>query len=50
MRRRRGASARSRAQRESIVTADIGCHTHLNGAGRPPVRHWIERVDSRPVN
>lgn len=28
-----------------IVTANIGCQTHLNGAGRTPVRHWIEIVD-----
>ncbi|MDW5377843.1 glycolate oxidase subunit GlcF [Halomonas sp. HP20-15] len=30
---------------ELIVTANIGCQTHLNGAGRTPVRHWIEIVD-----
>lgn len=28
-----------------IVTANIGCQTHLNGAGRTPARHWIELVD-----
>ncbi|WP_455923704.1 glycolate oxidase subunit GlcF [Pseudomonas putida] len=28
-----------------IVTANIGCQTHLDGAGRTPVRHWIEVVD-----
>ncbi|MFU2489345.1 glycolate oxidase subunit GlcF [Thauera sp. WH-1] len=28
-----------------IVTANIGCQTHLDGAGRTPVRHWIEIVD-----
>nr|WP_154745339.1 glycolate oxidase subunit GlcF [Pseudomonas karstica] len=28
-----------------IVTANIGCQTHLNGAGRTPVRHWIELVE-----
>ncbi|MBK5540372.1 glycolate oxidase subunit GlcF [Pseudomonas sp. TH05] len=28
-----------------IVTANIGCQTHLDGAGRTPVRHWIELVD-----
>ncbi|MCE8021421.1 glycolate oxidase subunit GlcF [Halomonas sp. MCCC 1A11036] len=31
---------------ETIVTANIGCQTHLNGAGRTPVRHWIEIVDA----
>ncbi|WP_129140728.1 glycolate oxidase subunit GlcF [Modicisalibacter coralii] len=30
---------------ELIVTANIGCQTHLGGAGRTPVRHWIEIVD-----
>lgn len=30
---------------EIVVTANIGCQTHLNGAGRTPVRHWIEIVD-----
>lgn len=28
-----------------IVTANIGCQTHLDSAGRTPVRHWIELVD-----
>lgn len=28
-----------------IVTANIGCQTHLDGANRTPVRHWIEIVD-----
>lgn len=28
-----------------IVSANIGCQTHLDGAGRTPVRHWIELVD-----
>lgn len=30
---------------EVIVTANIGCQTHLDSAGRTPVRHWIEIVD-----
>ncbi|HBX54043.1 glycolate oxidase subunit GlcF [Pseudomonas sp. UBA2684] len=30
---------------EVIVTANIGCQTHLDGAGRTPVRHWIELVE-----
>ena len=29
-----------------IVTANIGCQIHLNGAGRKPVRHWIELVEA----
>ncbi|WP_163559405.1 glycolate oxidase subunit GlcF [Halomonas sp. NO4] len=32
-------------QPEVIVTANIGCQTHLASAGRTPVRHWIEIVD-----
>ncbi|HEY3598270.1 MAG TPA: glycolate oxidase subunit GlcF, partial [Paraburkholderia sp.] len=28
-------------QPELIVTANIGCQTHLDSAGRTPVRHWI---------
>ncbi len=31
---------------EAIVTANVGCQTHLNGAGRSAVRHWIELVDA----
>ena len=30
---------------DAIVTANIGCQTHLDGAGRTPVRHWIELID-----
>lgn len=28
-----------------IVTANIGCQSHLASAGRTPVRHWIEIVE-----
>lgn len=28
-----------------IVTANIGCQTHLDSAGRTPVRHWIELIE-----
>jgi len=28
-----------------IASANIGCQTHLDGAGRTPVRHWIELVE-----
>ncbi|MFM0336660.1 glycolate oxidase subunit GlcF [Paraburkholderia fungorum] len=31
---------------ELIVTANIGCQTHLDGAGRTAVRHWIELVEA----
>ncbi|WP_030141728.1 glycolate oxidase subunit GlcF [Pseudomonas fluorescens] len=30
---------------EVIATANIGCQSHLDGAGRTPVRHWIELVE-----
>ncbi|MDH0303410.1 MULTISPECIES: glycolate oxidase subunit GlcF [unclassified Pseudomonas] len=29
-----------------IATANIGCQLHLGGAGRTPVRHWIEIVEA----
>ncbi|WLG48556.1 glycolate oxidase subunit GlcF [Pseudomonas sp. FP1742] len=29
-----------------IVTANIGCQSHLNGAGRTPVKHWIELIEA----
>lgn len=32
-------------QPQVIVTANIGCQTHLDGTGRTPVRHWIELVE-----
>jgi glycolate oxidase iron-sulfur subunit len=35
---------------DTIVTANIGCQMHLNGAGRTPVRHWIELVDASLVS
>ncbi|QJP95196.1 glycolate oxidase subunit GlcF [Pseudomonas fluorescens] len=31
---------------EIIATANIGCQAHLDGAGRTPVRHWVELVDA----
>ncbi len=34
---------------DAIVTANIGCQAHLNGAERTPVRHWIELVDAMHV-
>jgi glycolate oxidase iron-sulfur subunit len=30
-----------------IVTANIGCMTHLASGTRTPVRHWIEILDER---
>jgi glycolate oxidase iron-sulfur subunit len=37
-------------QPEVIATANIGCQTHLDGAGRTPVRHWIELVEEAVFN
>ncbi|AQU81192.1 MULTISPECIES: glycolate oxidase subunit GlcF [unclassified Halomonas] len=34
---------------EVIVTANIGCQTHLSSASRTPVRHWVEVVDAALV-
>lgn len=31
---------------DCIVTANIGCLTHMQGASRIPVKHWIELVDA----
>jgi glycolate oxidase iron-sulfur subunit len=30
---------------KAILTANIGCQTHLQTATRLPVRHWIEAVE-----
>ena len=32
---------------EVIVTANIGCQTHLQSGTTTPVRHWIEFIDER---
>jgi glycolate oxidase iron-sulfur subunit len=38
-------AALSAGEPDEIVTANIGCQTHLQGATTRPVRHWIELVD-----
>jgi glycolate oxidase iron-sulfur subunit len=30
---------------ETIVSANIGCLTHLQSGTATPVRHWIELID-----
>ncbi|HNK02538.1 MAG TPA: heterodisulfide reductase-related iron-sulfur binding cluster, partial [Accumulibacter sp.] len=30
-----------------LVTANIGCQTHLQSGSSLPVRHWIELIDER---
>jgi glycolate oxidase iron-sulfur subunit len=32
-------------QPDVIVSANIGCITHLQSGTRTPVRHWIEVLD-----
>ncbi len=34
----------------AILTANIGCQTHLQSATRLPVRHWIEALDDLIVS
>jgi glycolate oxidase iron-sulfur subunit len=33
-------------QREVIVSANIGCITHLQSGTATPVRHWVEVLDA----
>jgi glycolate oxidase iron-sulfur subunit len=30
---------------QEIVSANIGCQSHLQGGTELPVRHWIELID-----
>jgi glycolate oxidase iron-sulfur subunit len=32
---------------DAILTANIGCQSHLQSATALPVRHWIETIDDR---
>jgi len=34
----------------AILTANIGCQAHLQGATALPVRHWIEALDDSLPN
>jgi glycolate oxidase iron-sulfur subunit len=31
---------------ETIVSANIGCITHLQSGTQTPVKHWIELLDA----
>ncbi|SOE72687.1 hypothetical protein SAMN05446635_4557 [Burkholderia sp. OK233] len=42
MRQKRSGSA----SWQLIAMVNIGCQTHLDGAGHTPVRHWIELVEA----
>jgi len=37
------------AQDKTIVSANIGCITHLQSGTQLPVRHWVEVVDAALV-
>ena len=43
--RRRKLDALQAGAPQCIVTANIGCLTHLQAAAAVPVRHWIEPID-----
>ncbi len=45
--RARKLAALSSGKPQVILTANIGCLTHLGSASAIPVRHWIEAVDER---
>lgn len=45
--RDRKLTALQAQQPEVILSANIGCITHLASAAQIPVRHWIEWLDSR---
>jgi glycolate oxidase iron-sulfur subunit len=34
---------------QTIVSANIGCLTHLQSGTQTPVRHWIELIDQALV-
>ncbi len=45
--RKLAALAAARAEPRAIVSANIGCISHLQSGTATPVRHWIELVDER---
>ena len=47
--RKNKLSALEAGEPEVIVSANIGCLTHLAGGTIRPVRHWIEVLDARMV-
>jgi glycolate oxidase iron-sulfur subunit len=38
-------AALTRSAPREIVTANVGCQSHIQSATSLPVRHWIELVD-----
>jgi glycolate oxidase iron-sulfur subunit len=45
--RKLAALAAARPEPRAIVSANIGCISHLQSGTQTPVRHWIELVDER---
>jgi len=45
--RKLAALAASQPDPRAIVSANIGCISHLQSGTQTPVRHWIELVDER---
>jgi glycolate oxidase iron-sulfur subunit len=45
--RKLAALAAAQSQPRAIVSANIGCISHLQSGTATPVRHWIELVDER---
>ncbi len=42
-------AALAQGKPEVIVTANIGCQLHLEGASQIPVKHWIELLEARNI-
>ena len=40
-------AALTESQPDEIVTANVGCQSHLQGATSHRIRHWIELIDDR---
>jgi glycolate oxidase iron-sulfur subunit len=45
--RKLAALAAAQPAPRAIVSANIGCISHLQSGTATPVRHWIELVDER---
>ena len=45
--RDRKLAALAASEPDQVVSANIGCMTHLQAGGRMPVRHWITLLDER---
>ena len=44
--RERKLAALSACQAQGVVSANIGCITHLQAGTQAPVRHWVEALDA----